>query len=168
MEFASSGGGPLKRELTPADEALLREATLLNLNWSGQRFSMDDVLAEPSFAHYTRLVSGRGDFGVVVEQDSRWVGVVWVLMLPATDPGYGFVAEGIGEVSVCVDERHRGRGIGRQLMMDALAFARSRGDSRLSLSVEEGNPARSLYSSLGFKDAGAEAIPGTMVVDLRS
>ena len=37
---------------------------------------------------------------------------------------------------------------------------------KLSLSVEEGNPARKLYEKCGFADAGGNTDPGTMVLEL--
>ncbi|WP_028709632.1 GNAT family N-acetyltransferase [Propionicicella superfundia] len=57
---------PMMRALSPMDSPILREATLLNLNWGEGRFSMADVLGEPGLAHYTGLVPERGDFGYLL------------------------------------------------------------------------------------------------------
>ncbi|MBD8507546.1 GNAT family N-acetyltransferase [Hoyosella sp. G463] len=155
-----------KRALGPGDAAILVEATLINLNWNEPRFSRNEVLAKPEFAHYAAVAPERGDFGIVAVEGTRWVGAVWVVFLPPEDPGYGFVDPQIGELSVCVKEAARGAGLGRELITDAIAIARNRGQRGLSLSVEDGNPARSLYERLGFMDAGGEALPGTMVLEL--
>lgn len=155
------------RELGESDNAILAEATLLNLNWVGERFAPGDVAANPAFAHYAQLVPSRGDFGQVAEGawdgGLSWAGVVWVLYLPRADAGFGFVAESVGELSICVQPGWRGRGLGRRLLRAALAEAMDRGHRQLSLSVEEGNPARGLYTSVGFVDAPAPAAPGTML-----
>ena len=147
-------------------EVLLTEATRLNLNWTGtDRFGDPDIVADPALAHYTRLRPERGDFGLVAEVSGRCIGVVWLLFLDSGDPGYGYVADGVPELSVCVWPGHQGVGIGGQLLDAALVAARERGIGRVSLSVEEGNPARRLYRVRGFVDAPG-AVPGTMVVAL--
>lgn len=50
-----------------AEEPLLVQATLGNLNWCEQRFTEHDVKNRAEFRHYTQLVLGRGDFGFVGE-----------------------------------------------------------------------------------------------------
>lgn len=157
------------RDLGDDDDiaALLLEATRLNVNWTGEeRVGDAEVSADPSLAHYTVLRPDRGDFGLIAEVGGRVVGVVWLLFLDATDPGYGYVADGVPELSVCVWPGYRGVGIGRLLLDEAFLAARRRGIRQISLSVEDGNPARRLYVNSGFHDASGAA-PGTMAVDLR-
>lgn len=154
----------------PESLRVLREATLGNLNWQGPRFEVGDVVERPKFAHYTRLDVERGDFGVVAmsvqtEPCTQWLGVAWALQLPAEDPGYGFVAPGIPEISVYVQPEWRDRRVGRLLLRDLHAEARRRGLGAVSLSVEPANHARLLYESLGYTDV-ASAAPGTMLLDL--
>ncbi len=155
-----------KRELGPGDERILAEATLINLNWNEPRFCEQDVRARQEFSHYTRLVPERGDFGIGAFDSARWAGVAWVLFLPQEDAGYGFVNDRIGELSVCVAETARGAGLGRELLNDVISIARGRGHTAISLSVEEGNPARNLYESLGFADVRGDAQPGTMLLTI--
>ncbi len=154
------------RELTPEDACILREATLMNINWLGDRFTMQDVLKIPELSHYTIVDPDRGDYGIVALQDQQWVGVVWVLFLPQDDPGFGFVASGIGELSICVRPGMRGAGIGTELLQRSIVVARTRGERKITLSVEEGNPARKLYEKCGFADAGGNTDPGTMILEL--
>ena len=147
--------------------ALLTEATRLNINWAGtDRVGDSDIAADPALAHYTRLRPARGDFGLVAEVSGRVVGVVWLLFLDAADPGFGFVADGVPELSVCVWPGYRAVGIGGLLLDAAFVAARERGIRRMSLSVENGNPAKRLYRGKGFVDASGAA-PGTMVIGLR-
>ncbi len=109
------------RPLTAGDRELLRTATLANVNWTGeQRFTSRDVDERPDLRHYTVFRPGRGDLGFVSERHGLVVGVVWALLLGAEDPGYGFVADGVPELSLVGGEgdsdaapvQRRGRGGG--------------------------------------------------------
>jgi GNAT superfamily N-acetyltransferase len=165
MSRSASGAlGLRKRCLRVSDHRILAEATLANLNWKGERFTAADVQQTPAFCHYSKMDPSRGDFGVIAEDDRGWAGVVWVLFLPADHPGYGFVSPEHGELSVCVHERVRRAGLGRELMLDVIQIARQRGYPGLSLSVEAGNGARELYCSLGFVVADPGTLPGTMIL----
>lgn len=164
--LASSRLGLRKLQLGSDDGPILIEATLVNLNWGEARFNERDVLTTPEFVHYARVDLERGDFGLVAAGEAGWVGVVWVLFLPATDPGYGFMGPRIGELSVCVQQFARSSGLGRELVSDAISIARERGHEAISLSVESGNPARNLYESMGFADVDVDTLPGTMMLNL--
>lgn len=100
------------RALSSDEMALLEQATLGNVNWCGERFTLADVGERPEFAHYMRIVPERGDFGVVAEQDGKVLGVAWAVFLPSSDPGYGFVDEHTPEVSLWVDGNARRQGLG--------------------------------------------------------
>ena len=154
-----------KRELGASDRQILMEATLANVNWVGPRFTARDVVSTPEFSRYVAFDATRGDFGMVaLDRDNEWVGVVWVLFLPAECPGFGFIDAETGELSVSVKQGMRRRGLGRELMRDAMEMARARGHSRLGLSVEGGNPAVHLYRALGFVDVDPSHLPGTMLL----
>lgn len=156
------------RPLAATDTELLRTATLANVNWTGeQRFTYHDVDRSPELRHYARLRPERGDFGAVAEQDGVVVGVVWALFLAPPDPGYGFVAEGVPEVSLSVWPGYRGRGTGRALLSHLLEEARTRGLERVALSVEEGNPVLGLYRGVGFVRAPGTAARPTASIDGR-
>lgn len=156
--------GHVLRELRAGDGEVLAEATLINLNWEHERFTAADVRERPEFSHYAVVDPERGDFGFVVERGTVWVGVVWCLLLPEEDPGYGFVRVDVPELSVCVRPATQRRGIGTALVGAALTAGAERGHSQLSLSVEPGNPAKRLYEAMGFVSAGES----TMLVDLSS
>jgi GNAT superfamily N-acetyltransferase len=147
------------RPLEISERSLLKTATLGNLNWNEDRFTLADVESRPEFAHYTRLRPERGDFGLVAENDAV-VGVAWAVYLPADQPGFGFVDEEIPELSVWVHPDRRNEGIGHRLLRSMAAEARRRRISSLSLSVEAGNHARHLYASEGYVDQPA---PGVML-----
>ena len=151
------------RPITDDDVPLLVVATAGNLNWSEQRFTEADVRTRPEFRHYTRLVAGRGDFGFVAVRADVPVGVGWALFLPADDPGYGFVDEGVPEISLWVRTDARGSGVGRMLLRRLQREAAVRRIPRLTLSVEEGNPAVRLYASEGFVPVLGREADGVML-----
>ncbi len=112
---------------------------------------VEDVLADPALAHYVEGWPGHDDFGVIAEDDrGGLLGAAWWRCFSNDDPGYGFVSADVPELAVGVVADARGAGVGRALLVELIAEARSRGVLQLSLSVELANDARHLYSSLGF------------------
>lgn len=150
------------RPLTSDDADLLRRATLENVNWSGPRFTAEDVDSDPRLSHYTTFDPVRGDFGLVAEEEGSPIGVCWCLFLPEDEPGFGFVDTAIPELSVWVAAESRGQGLGRMLIAATQEEARERRIECISLSVEEGNQARMLYWSLGFHDVAGREADGVM------
>ena len=90
------------RPLSSRDGDALRTATLGNMNWCGERFSHEDVLADPAIAHYTVFEPERGDFGFIMVDPSSVVGVAWAQFLGTENPGYGFVSADVPEASLWV------------------------------------------------------------------
>lgn len=143
------------RALRADEQDLLARATVGNVNWAGPRLTPDQVAAMPSLAHYYTPWPSDGDFGLVAEDDDGTpIAVAWLRHFDASDPGYGFVDESIPELCVWVTREHRGGGIGTRLLTSLITQTRSQHLSAISLSVETGNPARSLYERLGFVPAG--------------
>lgn len=151
------------RALRNDDRFLLRVATWLNLNWCGERFTFAQLDDDPHLSTYYRTVP---TFGFVAMAGSEPTGVVWVTHFPADAPGYGYVRADVPELSVCVLPGYRGAGLGRELMDAAVTEARHRSFGALSLSVEEGNPARRLYERRGFVPVAAGTHPGTLLLGL--
>lgn len=151
------------RPLVPADEPLLAQATLGNLNWREHRFTERDVETRSDFRHYTQLVPERGDFGFIAERAGEPIGVVWAQFLPVDDPGYGFLDESTPEVSLWVREDSRGQGVGKVLLRRLQREAIDRGLARLSHSAEADNYAKRLYASEGFTEVAGREDDGVMV-----
>ncbi|MFJ9813193.1 GNAT family N-acetyltransferase [Streptomyces sp. NPDC101158] len=154
------------------DTDLLRKVLLEAYNWDGdRRFTAEQLAADP---HATRYLEGwpqDGDFGVVAETGAgEPVGAAWARCLPEDRPGYGYVAPGVPELTLGVLPGHRGCGHGRALMRALIQAASGRPVPvpRLSLSVEDGNPAVRLYTSLGFVTVGRNGGSDTMVLDVPS
>jgi ribosomal-protein-alanine N-acetyltransferase len=71
---------------------------------------------------------------------------------------YGVLAMGAGEahlLNLCVSERLRGRGVGRQMLLLLIERARQGGTEAVFLEVRPSNPhAIALYQSVGFVQIG--------------
>jgi len=91
--------------------------------------------------------AGQGGFLVLAEQDESLVGAL--LMLNTGMSGY--VPPWI-LLFVGVDEKLRGRGIGGQIIEEALSHC----DGDVKLHVEYDNPAKRLYERVGFTTKYAE------------
>ena len=150
------------RGATAADRGLLARATLDNLNWNGPRFTMSKVEDTAEFRHYYDGWPTGEDFGLVAEVA---VAAVWLRYFTADDPGYGFIAATIPELSIWVSAEYRGQGIGGLLLHRISEAARSRGVTAISLSVEDGNPAARLYARHGFRPA-PNGVPGCLLMEL--
>jgi GNAT superfamily N-acetyltransferase len=150
------------RSLDSGDGFLLRIATWLNVNWCGERFTVQQVDADPRLAAYFRIAPDGGTFGWVATAQEAPVGVVWGRHFSADAPGFGFVRADVPELSVCVLPGYRGAGLGTALVGAAVTEAVRRSLPGLSLSVEDGNPARRLYERLGFAPVPSARQPGTL------
>jgi len=109
----------------------------------------DEVMADPRYAMYLAGWPRPGDHGIVAE-DGEPLGAAWYRTYTEASHGYGFVGEDVPELSIAVIASRRQQGIGRRLLVDLVAASVAQGFSALSLSVNEGNPARRLYESVGF------------------
>lgn len=154
------------RFLSSADRPLLREATLANMNWSGPRFTFDDVDAAHEISHYFSTFPSGRDFGLAHHNGDIVNAVAWLVFLPAEDPGYGFVDPETPELSLTTFAGSRGQGIGSALLQQLIAEARRRRISGISLSVEDGNAARRIYERAGFHVVGRNGGSETMYLSL--
>ncbi|MFD7876902.1 GNAT family N-acetyltransferase [Streptomyces sp. NPDC059766] len=160
------------RPAVAGDADFLWRILLEAYNWNGeQRFTAQRLAAEPHAARYLVGWPRRDDFGVIAETDAgEPIGAAWARQLPESEPGYGFVAPDVPELTLGLLPEHRGRGHGRALM-EALIETAAEGPApvaRLSLSVEDGNPAVLLYTALGFTRVGRSGNSDTMVLDVQT
>ncbi len=88
-------------------------------------------------------------------------------MLPRTDPGFGYVGTGVPELIIGVRPIWRAHGVGRTLLQRLCDDARAQGFARISLSVERGNFAVTLYRCEGFAVTQSGIGRDTMVKRLR-
>jgi ribosomal protein S18 acetylase RimI-like enzyme len=113
------------------------------------------AFAKPHVRRYLDGWGRPGDAAVVaLDTDGRRLGAAWYRLFPAEDPGWGFVATDVPELSIGVVTEARGRGVGSALLDALLARAREQGYRAVSLSVDRQNPACRLYERKGFREAG--------------
>ena len=124
--------------------------------------SADEVMADQRYSMYLEGWPRPGDHGLVAEQDGP-LGAAWYRRYTEGSHGYGFVAEDIPEVSIAVVESHRHQGIGRRLLVGLIEASVAEGHAALSLSVNERNPARHLYESVGFERVEHHGASWTMI-----
>jgi ribosomal protein S18 acetylase RimI-like enzyme len=122
----------------------------------------DQVLADPRYAMYLAGWPRRGDYGLVAEQHGP-LGAAWYRTYTEAIHGYGFVAEDVPELSIAVIATRRREGIGRQLLTELINASVGQGHPALSLSVNDENPARDLYASVGFVEVEKRESSSTMI-----
>ncbi|WP_438353302.1 N-acetyltransferase family protein [Microbacterium sp. CJ88] len=140
------------RDAVSADGAFLGDMAVEAANWrSGAPRPRHEVLGSPE---YSRFIAGwmrPGDAGcIAVDLHGQPIGAAWYRMLPRTDPGFAYVGTGVPELVIGVRPIWRAHGVGRALLQRLADGARAAGFGRLSLSVERGNFAATLYRSEGF------------------
>jgi GNAT superfamily N-acetyltransferase len=146
------------------------EPFLWDMGWEAT--AVDDGMRalgrEAAFAtpHARRYLHGwgrPGDAAVVAVVDGQRLGAACYRLFPAEEPGWGFVATNVPELSIGVISEVRGTGIGSALLDALLTLAREQGFRAVSLSVDRQNPARRLYERKGFRDAGISDSSDTSV-----
>jgi ribosomal protein S18 acetylase RimI-like enzyme len=146
------------------DVPFLERVLLEAYNWSEQRFTLEWIRTDQMPRRYLEGFPGDGDLGLVALIDSTPLGAVWGRALPLERAGYGFVAPDVPELTLGVLPEARRRGVASSLMTAVVDIARQRGITGLSLSVEDGNPARRLYERFGFEVVGRTGGSDTMLL----
>ena len=157
------------RAATADDSAFMADMLVEAFNWSPERNkqSRSRVLSARKTAHYIAGWPRDTDLGVIAEADGERIGAAWLRFLPAADPGYGFVAADVPELTIGVALEWRGRRVGRALLRAVAQHALSAGIRQISLSVERKNFAQKLYLSEGYQIVdGSDRDSDTMVKDL--
>jgi ribosomal protein S18 acetylase RimI-like enzyme len=146
---------PIVRRATPADLSRIGHLGALlvkeHYDFDPQRFLAARQGTPEGYASFMSTQLEDPDKAVLVADDNgNVVGYAY-----AAVEGYDYMAlRGPAGVlhDVIVDPEHRGRGVGRLLLGDALEFFRSRGVPRVVLSTAERNEAaQRLFASMGFR-----------------
>jgi len=135
------------------DGAFLADMLVEAVNWSSEwpKQSLKRVLSTHRTAHYIAGWPRDTDLGVIAEANGDRIGAAWLRFHPASDPGYGFIAADVPELTIGVVEDWRGRGVGRDLLRVIAEQALPAGIRQISLSVERKNFAQELYRSEGYR-----------------
>ncbi len=105
---------------------------------------------EQTFEYYGRVFSA-GHVHLVAMRDDEVLG--WCDILPLA----GQMRSHVGILGIGIAASERGKGLGRKLILAAIAKATERGLTRIELTVQsENHPARALYRSVGFVHEGTQ------------
>ncbi|ROS23966.1 ribosomal protein S18 acetylase RimI-like enzyme [Cellulomonas sp. PhB150] len=159
------------RPTTSSDLDLLEELLVEAYNWTGEtRVTLAQVRTDPAHARHLAGWQRPTDLGTVAEADDGTpAGAAWARVVPASEAGYGFVADDVPELGMSVLAPHRGQGVGSKLLDACLDQLWTAGHPAVSLSVEDGNGvARRLYESRGFVVVGRSGSSDTMLRDLQA
>lgn len=157
------------RPAAQADGAFLGAMVVEAANWRpGGGRPKHQVLTSSEHGRYVSGWMRPGDNGVVAyDGASEPIGAAWYRVLPRSDPGFGYVGTGVPELIIGVRPIWRAHGVGRALLQALTRQAQGEGHARLSLSVERGNHATTLYRSEGFAVTHSATGRDTMVKRLR-
>jgi ribosomal protein S18 acetylase RimI-like enzyme len=109
-----------------------------------------DVLQAAGVRIYAEQWGRPSDVGLVAQVDGLDAGACWMRLL-GHGVGLGYVDEATPQLGIALEPAFRHRGIGRRLMLEALAAARRAGCKQVSLTVHPENPARFMYEQCGFR-----------------
>jgi GNAT superfamily N-acetyltransferase len=159
-DLAAEPAGP---EHAPFLRRMLYEAVYVH---EGEDPIPESIVDEPELSRYVADFGDRtGDLGLVALDGDEPVGACWLRIFPGEESGYGWVADGVPELTIALIGEARRQGLGTALIEEVLEIARTQGVERVSLSVDRRSPARRLYERLGFEPVGGE---GTSMTMLRS
>ena len=157
------------RPAVQADGAFLGDMVVDAANWrAGDGRPKHQVVTGSEHSRYVAGWMRPSDAGFIAEDaNGAPVGAAWYRMLPRAEPGFGYLGTGVPELIIGVRPLWRAHGVGRALLQELCDHARSQGYGRISLSVERGNFAATLYRSEGFAVVEAGHGRDTMVKRLR-
>lgn len=161
------------RDAGPEDAEFLIDMLLEAVNWTGEeRMRRRQLLRDKTLSHYVAGWQRAGDLGVIAVDTAGPaglqipVGAAWIRRFDSHHPGHGYVADDVPELSIGVSEHQRRRGIGTGLLRTLCTRAKTAGVQRISASVEDGNPSRSLFDAAGFTVVERKDNADTLLLDL--
>ena len=155
----AGGERPLAiREIGPDDVGHLQRVLYEAVSWDPDRVlpPYEVAVNHPQLLRYHQGWGRGGDLGVAAEVGGEVVGAAFCRLFTEEDHGHGFIDDRTPELAIAVWERHRGGGIGAQLLIALEGLARQGGIDRLSLSVDTENPARRLYERSGYESVSSD------------
>lgn len=156
------------RDACSDDLPFLREILYTAAFWrpDGDHPPMEWALGLPQLSIYHEGWGRPGDIGLVAEEDGTRIGAVYYRFFTEDEHGEGFVNAQIPELAIAVVDGQRGKGVGRALMQAIGDRAKTEGLERICLSVNDDNPAKRLYASLGYVDYSPGDGLGRMILKL--
>ena len=140
------------REMVSSEAEFLKEMLYESLFVpDGKERYPRSVLERPELAkYYLNWGSIPHDLAFVAEDNGTLVGAVWGRGHQPPRQGYGYIDSDIPEIGIALKSSHRNRGVGTRLLELILEHYATFQVRSISLSVDKFNPAKRLYSRLGF------------------
>jgi ribosomal protein S18 acetylase RimI-like enzyme len=156
------------RQAAAADVEHVKWALFEAVAWNPERQlpPFDVTIEHAELARYHRDWGRHGDLGVVATHGQDVVGVALCRLFTDDDHGHGYVDAETPELAVAVAAQWRGAGLGARLLEELADAARAAGFARLSLSVDDGNPAGRLYRRLGYRELSRDEGGIRMICEL--
>ena len=117
----------------------------------GKECYPNSVLECPELAkYYLNWGSIPYDLAFVAEENGELVGAVWGRAHQPPHQGYGYIDSDIPEIGIAVKSTYRNSGTGTRLLKLISEHYATLQVRSISLSVDKLNPAKRLYSRMGF------------------
>ena len=154
--------------MTADDVAIVQWALYTAVTWDNNPDvpPIEIAVQHPQLMMYHDGWGRPGDIGAVAEISGELAGAAFARLFTDATHGHGFVDQQTPELGIAVMPDQRGKGVGRSLMRGLEDAARESGIERLSLSVNNPNPAKRLYESLGYELVADDGESSTMVLQL--
>jgi GNAT superfamily N-acetyltransferase len=155
------------RQAEPGDGDFIIDMVLAAFNWRPfVGLSRPELLGDPQLAVYGVGWPRDGDVGVVAVGWDERIGAAWVRHYEKREHTFGYVDPQTPELTIAVVAPRRSQGVGRALLRRLFDECRLAGIRRISLSVEQENPAAGLYVSEGFRVVSTKHRADTMLKEL--
>ena len=140
------------REMYATEAGFLKEMLYESLFVpNGKERYPRSVLEHPKLIkYYLNWGSTPLDQAYVAEDDGTLVGAIWGRAHQPPHQGYGYVDSDIPEIGIALRPAYRNQGIGSRLITQISDYYTKQGIRALSLSIDKLNPAKRLYSRMGF------------------
>ena len=141
----------MTRELTKADRPAMNDFLFEAIfNPPGEKPIPYEIIFRPDISIFVDGFdpeNNKGDCGVVMEENSKIIGMAWVRIIECE----AYIDDETPVLTISMLPGYRGQGFGESLMLRLFDLLRSRGFSRTSLGVQEANPASRFYQRLGYE-----------------
>jgi len=139
----------------PAMSRLAASLVRMHHAFDADRFLLPDRIEESYQWWFGKELKNPGAVLLVAEEGSELAGYAYGRM---EERDWNMLLEACGALhDLFVEERHRGSGIGKQLVMRAIAELRGRGAPRVVLHAATSNAsAQALFQSVGFRPTMVE------------
>ena len=126
-----------------------------------------EIIKKSELAKYVEGWGKPDDFGLIIFEikTGKSVGAIWIRNFTEENKGYGFIEEGIPELSIALLPEYRRKRLGSYLIQNLIEKVSGKLKA-ISLSVNDANPALNLYKRFGFIEVKKMENSITMIKEL--